>query len=251
MPKKLSVNAKILIVVSFVFVVATSVLLANLLTLSLLPAAQPSTAVKANAFEVHILSLGKSQNEKAAASLADDYKKMGAGGYVWQVGDYFYVASSAYINKNDASLVQNNLKNSEIESEIVSVKFPAFTIGGSFESEEKKVLQKVLNLPFNAYSNLYDIAISLDTAVYNEVSAKLAVNAVHSQISSVVTDFETLFAGSDNDVLLKIEKMLKNILSSSNSLIGLLKDEQQTYSSLIKYHYLSFLNEYNNLIKDA
>ncbi len=251
MPKKLNSNKKILICLASIFVLATALLLANLISMITFPVSQSSQEVHVNSFELHFLAVNKSQNELSAKALASDYQPIGAGGFIWKEGDYYYVASSAYQNKNDATLVQTNLKNSEIESEIFSVKFKDFSVSGNFENDEKKVLQKALTIAYISYQNLYDIAISLDTGVYNETSARLAVNAVNSSISMAFDDYQTLFSENDNKIFKKIESSLKNIQRISTALCsGVKLSDKQTYSSLIKYRYLEILNEYMHLIND-
>ena len=112
-------------------------------------------------------------------------------------------------------------------------------------------MQKALTIAYISYQNLYDIAISLDTGVYNETSARLAVNAVHSSISMAFDDYQTLFSENDNKIFKKIESSLKNIQRISTVLCsGVKLSDKQTYSSLIKYRYLEILNEYLLLIND-
>lgn len=247
MPKKLSTNTKILIILGAIFMIATSAILANLLSMAIYPTTQSSAEVKSNSFELHLLCVGKSQNELAAKALAPDYQKLGAGGYIWKNGDYFYIVASAYLNKNDADLVQTNLKNSDIDCEIFSVNFKGLSVCGSFSSLEKKVLQKALNISFQSYQNLFDASISLDTGVYNSSAAKIAVNAVQVAINSAITDFETLFKNSENEALQKIETMLNGLKKTSSSLASGKLANDQTYSSFIKYHYIEILDNYLSL----
>lgn len=245
MPKKLSTNTKILICLATAFVILSSILLANLLTMAVYPTSQSSQEIKSGGFELHFLTVGKSQNKLSAEAISEDYQKLGSGGFVWQKDEYFYVVSSIYQNKNDANLVQTNLKNSGIESEIFTLAFKPYSITGTFDNEEKKVLTKALNIAFSSYQNLYDTAISLDTAVYNQTSAKLAVNAVHSSINSALADFQTIFLNFENEKLLT---MLKNIQKASTSLCSDTKiSKNQTYSSLIKYYYTSIIFQYFQL----
>ena len=199
-----------------------------------------------------MLSLSKSKLENEAKTIATDYRKIGAGGFIWKKGDYFHIVSSAYANKNDAELVQNSIKiNQNIESEIFTVKFKSYTLNGSFNGEEKKVMQKALTSCQSYYTSLYDIAISLDTGVYNEISAKLAVNNASNALATTYANLNTLFPDVTTSPYTKINK-----LNQQASKIGqlLCSDERistgQTYSSLIKYRYLETLNLFYNFISD-
>lgn len=193
--------------------------------------------------DLYFLSLNKSQLASSAQNLAPDYQAIGAGGYVWKEGDYYHVISSCYENKNDAVLVQNNLSASDLPSEIISLKFSGFNIAGTFSQDEKKVLSKASSSLISAYRTLYDIAISLDTAVYNEISARLAINSTHATLATIKADFDTLFSNSEQSTLSALSNALKSAESITAELCSGRKiSRNQTYSSLIKYRYIQLLD---------
>ncbi len=212
---------------------------------------RPDASLSSPEFEVHFISLNKSQILKSAEALAPDYQKIGAGGYIWKIDDYYHILSSGFENKADAILVQNNLKaTSNLESEIVTIKFNKFNIDASFDNESKKVMSKALSTFKDAFTALYDIAISLDTLVYNEISARLAINSVYSTISSAKADFDTLFSSNQHKGLKTISEYLskeKDILEKLCS--GVKLHSSQTYPSLIKYRYIELLKNYHELTK--
>lgn len=220
--------------------------IANIIASSVISVSKPVKQVKSSPFQIYMLSMGKSQVKNEALSLAKDYQKIGAGGYIWEKDNYFYVISSAYLNKNDAANVQNSIKNKGIESELVSADFKSMEINGNFNDEEARVLAKAINSFENYYQNLYDIAISYDTLVYNEISARVAVNNAYSTFSSYLANFETIF--EDNCTTKPLENLHKTLnlaLSSGKSLCSAVPlSEGQTYSSLIKYYYLEILNNF-------
>ena len=199
-----------------------------------------------------MLSLSKSQVESEAKSIAPDYRKIGAGGFIWKNGEYYYVVSSAYANKNDAELVQNSIKlNQNLESEIFTIKFKSYSINGSFNGEEKKVIQKTLNGCQTFYTSLYDIAISLDTGVYNEISAKLAVNNASQTLATTYANFNTLYPNSPSSPYNEINKLNeKAVILSQKLSSGERISADQTYSSLIKYRYLETLSLFYNFINE-
>lgn len=222
--------------------------IANFVASSLIPTAKVITSAKSSPFELYMISLSKSQVKSEAETLAKDYQQIGAGGYIWQIDEYYHVISSAYSNKNDAVLVQNSVKNKGIESELVKVSFPSIEIKGDFSESESKILNKSLSCFQSYYLSLYDISISYDTLVYNEISARLAINNAHSTLSSTLADFETIFADAcEIEPLNSFHNLLENALSSSKSLCSAIPlFPEQTYSSLIKYRYLEILYLYKN-----
>ena len=224
--------------------------IANYVANFIVPANSTAENITSNAFELHFLSLSKSQVENESIAHASDFRSIGAGGVVWEKDGYFYVVSSAYANKNDALLVQSNLKQVQnIDSEIISYKFKSITINGSFSAEERKTLSKALSASQIYYNSIYDIAISLDTGVYNEISAKLAVNTAHNTLATTYADFSTLYGEPIEEPLKRISNLLNDITKSSQNLCtGQKISEGQTYSSLLKYRYLEVLKIYNEFL---
>lgn len=149
-------------------------------------------------------------------------------------------------------LVQNSIKiNQNLESEIFSVKFKSYTLNGSFNGEEKKVIQKALNSCQNFYTSLYDIAISLDTGVYNEISAKLAVNNSSQSLATTYANFNTLYPNSPSSPYNEINKLNEKAVKLSQKLSsGERISTDQPYSSLIKYRYLETLSLFYNFINE-
>ena len=201
-------------------------------------------------FKLYFISITKSQLENSAYGLAGDYQKIGAGGYIIKNEGYYHVVSSCYEKQNDAILVQNNIKvNHNLETEIFSINFDSLSISGNFSAEEKQVLSKALKSFYNVYQSLFDIAISLDTNVYNDISARLQVNSIYSNFNSILTDFNTLFAQYNE----KNINIINKYITKANEILeilcsGKLVNQNQTYSSLIKYRYLQFLSNYQEFL---
>lgn len=252
MTKTFNFSKKTFLIVLFSVTIVICLILANYLSLSLIKTNSSAESVSSNEFEIYMLSLSKSQVESEAKAIAPDYRKIGAGGYIWKKGDYYHVVSSAYANKNDAELVQNSIKlNQNLESEIFSVKFKSYTLNGSFNGEEKKVIQKALNSCQTFYASLYDIAISLDTGVYNEISAKLAVNNASQSLATTYANFNTLYPNSPSSPYNHINSLNEKAVKLSQKLSsGERISDEQTYSSLIKHRYLETLSMFYDFINE-
>lgn len=243
MPNFFKNNKKSLFIALSCCAIILCLAIANLIASSVISADKNITEIKSNSFDLYMISLGKSQIKTEATTLSSDYQKIGAGGYIWEKDGYFYIISSAYQNKNDALLVQNSIKNKGIDSELILVHFNNIAINGSFSDDEGKALTKAVNIFEQYYLSLYDIAISFDTSVYNEISARLSVNNAHSNLTSTIANFETIFPDHSFSPIREFYSALTQALSSSKTLCsGLPLSAEQTYSSLIKYHYLEILN---------
>lgn len=250
MTKKFRKSKKTFISILLSFVFVACLIVANYLSSLIIPAEANSESITSSSFQLHFLALAKSQIENEAIAHAPDYRSIGAGGFVWKDNEYHYIVSSAYGNKNDADLVQINLKQTQnIESEIVSVTFESITITGNFSTEEKKIVSRALAASQTYYNSIYDIAISLDTGVYNEISAKLAVNSAHNTLATTYADFSTIYEGTIVEPLKKISLLLQTASKVSQKLCtGEKISENQTYSSLLKYRYMQVLKIYKDFL---
>lgn len=222
--------------------------IANLIASSVIEAGTKTSEIKSASFDLYMISLGKSRVKNEALTIAKDYQEIGAGGFIWEQDGYYHIISSAYFNKNDGILVQNSIKNKGIESSLLSISFPAFSIVGNFSDDEERVLNKAVNSFLEYYHALYDIAISYDTSVYNDISAKLAVNSAHGNFSSTLANFKTVFQEESPSTLSDLSDALNKVLEGGKTLCsGLPLTATQTYSSLIKYHYLEILHIFYEL----
>lgn len=250
MTKTFKFSKKTFLITLFSLLLVACLIIANYLSLTLIKTNSSAESISSNEFNLYFLSLSKSKLESEANSIAADYRKIGAGGYIWQKDEYYHVVSSAYANKNDAELVQNSIKiNQNLESEIFTIKFKSYTINGSFNGEEKKVIQKALGSCQAYYTSLYDIAISLDTGVYNEISAKLAVNNASQTLATTYANLNTLYPNTPSSPYNNISWLNEQAVKLSQKLSsGERISEGQTYSSLIKYRYIEILSLLYNFI---
>ncbi len=237
----------LIITLSLVFTIVC-LIIANYLSLLVIKTNNNATTLKSNSFELYFLCLGKSQVESESKTIAKDFQNIGAGGYVWKNENYYYVVSSVYANKNDATLVQNSIKtNQNIDSEIISIDFNNIELSGTFNNDESKILTKSLNIFQEFYLNIYDIAISLDTCVYNEISARLAVSNNHNALSTLLANYEIIFQEKmTGDVKIIYDYLIQANQISQSLCSGTLVSTNQTYSSLLKYRYTEMLALYKS-----
>lgn len=243
-------NKNKVFITAFIYtLIVVFIIIGNYLSVFFITTSSNIADIKSNGFQLYMLSLSKSKIKKESSSIAKDFQSIGAGGFIWKYEDYYHNISSAYSNKNDAILVQNSIKNNKnIDSEILTITFNPITLTGSFDNNENKIISSSLNSFYTFYTNIYDIAISLDTSLYDEHYAHLEVNHTHNNLLTTITDFETYYKNNLVGNLKIIDKYLQQALSISKSLC----DEKyinktQTYSSLLKYKYLEMLSLYETI----
>lgn len=232
------------------FLMVAMLTLANFLAGFIIPASGESEEISVPAYQLYLISLSQSQLKNEALAHASDFQSMGAGGYVWQNEEYYHIISSGYFNKADCELVQSSIKlNQGLDTTLLSISIPSYSIYGSFDSDQHKTLSALLAAPLNFYHSIYDIAISTDTNVLNEVGAKLNVNNALHDYATTISNFNTIFTGTLEKNIASVYKMTTKGYEIAQKLaLGEKKNEEQNYSSLLKYRYLEILNLYYNFV---
>ncbi|MGN1200679.1 MAG: hypothetical protein ACI4R8_00240 [Candidatus Caccovivens sp.] len=192
---------------------------------------------------IYAISMSSSKQKEDLSLQKNELQMQNGAGYIYKKDEKFYLLASVYANKSDAEKVKNNLKSSGVDCEILSIKLNSQKIEGNFSAEEKTVLSNCLKANFVAYESLYDIAISLDTKVFDLTKAKLECNAVFSNHVSTKTNLETLFSKDLNKSA--FENLDNCLKSTENHLSNLIcenfENSNQTFSSLIKLTYCNIL----------
>ena len=92
------------------------------------------------------------------------------------------------------------------------------------------------------FKNLYDVAISLDTSIFDKTKAKIECNTIYSNNVSIKANFDTYFKDTKDDNLKKLQITLTRTNDCLSNLISENYDTQtQTFSSLIKQTYCEIL----------
>ncbi len=218
--------------VSCAYLISTAILSSNLLT---------NVITVNDKQNVYAISMKNSESKEDLQK--DELQTQNGAGYIYEKEDKFYLLASVYANKSDAEKVKNNLKDTGIECEILTINLEYESIDGNFTAEEKNILTNCLKAKYTAFESLYDIAISLDTKVFDKTKAKLECNKVFSNHISTKTNFETFFEKDLNkstfknldDALKTTENHLSNLISEN------MDSTNQSFSSLIKLTYCKIL----------
>ena len=239
--KKFSILSFSILFLGFVTCVSCGYLLSNLIVSSDL--FQYASTVSLEKQIVYAISMHSTSSKAELKTQKNTLQAQNGAGYVYEREGCCYLLASIYENINDAELVKNNLKTSGVESEIISIELSSIKIEGNFSAEEKTILTNCLKANLTTFKDLYDIAVSLDTSVFDETKAKLECNQVFSNIVSVKSNFETVFKSqASNQSIKNIQDYLNNIYNYLSNLISENYETQaQTFSSLIKSTYCNIL----------
>ncbi len=202
---------------------------------------QYASTVECEEQTVYAISMATSENSDELKAQKTQLQAQNGAGYIFEQDDKFYLLASVYENVNDAEKVKDNLKNQGYESEILNITLEKNKIEGNFSNEEKGILETSLKSNFDVFKSLYDVAISLDTNVFDLTKAKLECNTIFSNHVSTKTNLETFFKNQTSE----IKTLQQNLDETNDNLSNLISENyenrSQTFSSLIKQTYCKIL----------
>lgn len=211
--------------ISFGYLISTLIVSANLF--------QTTQKVESGQNTYYLLSVYSAESLEEAENKLENFSDTNFGLYIYENDDAYHIIASCYKNNNDAELVKSNLKTNGIEAEILKIKKESVILEGSFSSNEELILKDCLSTTNNIYNDLYDITVSLDTGVTDEVTAKLKINEVYSNFLTTKNNFETLFSANTNSEIsnirasfTKIDEILLDLTNST---------QDRNLSAQIKY----------------
>lgn len=240
--KKTSFLSIFLVLIGTCLCVSCGYLFSNALVTSSL--FKYSSSVSNEDQTVYAISLAKNTDVEELENMRCELQQQNGAGYIYQQNEEFHLIASVYDNINDAELVKNNLKSIGKDCQIISIELERLTIAGNFSAEEKTILLECLKSDFNTFKTLYDVAISLDTGVFDLTKAKLECNNIFSSQVATKTNLETFFKDNTNK---NLSSLRANLASTNEFLSNLISENYenttQTFSSLIKLTYCKILFE--------
>jgi len=197
---------------------------------------------------LYAVSLYSNVKTNELSGKVDEIQKQGGAGFIFEENDKFFILSSIYDNKKDALKVQNNLKNSGIESEILEIILPKIDFKISLTSYSINKLNNALELFFNSYKNLYNLSVSYDSKEMDIVEIKSNINNLIATNNQVINEYINNFNKASNVYILYVKIYLNQLIDILKDLN--LKDESSNFSSEIKYSYCKVIDCYLNLFNE-
>lgn len=238
--KKFSVLSFFIFVVAICSCISCGYLISTAIVTSSL--FQYTSVVSIDSQNLYAISMASSTSENDLTAQKENLQSQNGAGYIYEKNEKFYLLASIYENYNDAELVKNNLKTNGIEAEILTITLDTIQIDGNFTADEKNMLSNSIKSSVETFKNLYDVAISLDTSVFDKTKAKIECNTIYSNNVSIKANFDTYFKDTKDDNLKKLQSTLTKTNDYLSNLISENYDTQtQTFSSLIKQTYCQIL----------
>lgn len=204
-----------------------------------------SENISASEYTVYAVCTSSHNKKILADEVSEAIQLQGGAGYVYTSDKLYYIIAGIYQTKGDAEKVAENIISSRPQTTIISITAPAITLSSNLAQTEKNAVSKSISLFKSMYKDLYDLAVSLDTALIDEISARLQVNQLSSNVLANLNDYETLFANSITTELLKIKLSLQEMQTNLNNLIN--SSSILPFTALVKQTYCHIIVGYKNL----
>lgn len=196
-------------------------------------------------YKLYAVYTAKYQEKILANESSENIKMQGGAGFLYMNENSYYIIASIYETEADAKKVLTNIIEKKPDASIITITIPQIVISSNLEGQEKSVVNNSLSLFKNVYKKLYDISVSLDTTVINEVNAKLTINEIYSEVQTALNNFNTIFNGNVSTSLLKIKLGLEEIETHLDDLIN--TNLTLPFTSLVKECYCKVIYSYKNI----
>ena len=199
-------------------------------------------------YTLYAISLGAYSSKAQAEDDAITARKQNAGGYVLKKDATYYVVASIYEKKNDADSVLKNLATS-FDPEIIEIKVDKVDLAKISSSSLKKSYLAIVGDLKQVYLDLYDISVSLDTAVYSETKARIEADKVKTDLSSKLDKLSNGTASSDGVYYVIIKNKVQDILEEITSTVEFDSTDSYPLGAKIKNAYISVVDDIVDLVE--
>ena len=196
------------------------------------------TKIKTDENVFYAVTLGEYVDKLEAERVALGSTVQGAGGYVWEKDDRYYVVGNVYVNYADAQKVLENLSNTKYAVSIMEITFGAINIDFSmYENSDMDIINKAINVFDSVYTQLYDYSIRYDKKEITHLAISSGVSEMRGNIKSIIVDVQNLINKSQSDLtkiqnaLIKLDELL------DQTIIKTIDNSSTSYS--IKYSLIS------------
>ncbi len=220
---------------------------ASVLTVGSLNISSASTTTISD-FKVYAISLGSYSTKNIAQSNAEIIQKKNGAGFVYKSNGTYKVLASAYEKENDAKLVQENLLKEDIMSEIITITFNKIQLEKVSSISQEKEFVESLNIFKTVFLKLYDISVSLDTAVFDQTSAKIKIIETKANVEESLENLNKGTTAVDGIYYQIIKNKYNAIIDELNELKNFEEENGVVFSAKIKLAYFNVLKNAEELI---
>lgn len=163
------------------------------------------------------------QNLESATQLSEQLKTRGAGGNVFGLDQKYCVALSIYKNNENANLIIENLKNQNIDCNLIKTSITAKA--ANLNQSQKNDFVKLFNFNVHIIDQILTNIEKLEQNKTTDVDVRINIFTFYTQYQNISIKYKTLNDGVFETYL--------NKMSNIESLLYLLSQENR--NSVVKY----------------
>lgn len=252
--RKNSSVKKFSVILIFTLCIAIVIFLADVFSTALTAGSFSFGIFKSNSLSIkekalYAITMGESDDKFQAFNIAGGVSVLGAGGFVWEENEKYFVVANIYDNKSEADKILDGLKESNYDVNIMEIIIPKVKL--KFENLSKQYKNDVLNSLnnlYDLYEDLYNLAINIDTKNITFIQGGSLVNGYKSECKIIYNKLLLINSGYDNLQIKKISDTYVYVIEMLDTLVyKLLKDGQLNY--IVKNAEIELVYKLYGLIK--
>lgn len=237
----------ILTILCVVVCVFVSQFLSSVITTGAIGISNNTTSTSYSEYKLYALSLASYSTESQANDCANTITRQGAGGYVWQKDNKYYVIASIYEKKNDAESVLKNLTENA-NAEIVEIKIDKVSLSQISSANLKKEYLSMMSNLKETYCKLYDISVSLDTSVYSETKSRIEIDNVKTNLQKQLDQISNGSSSADGIYYVIIKNAVQKIIDKIADVVEYTSTDNFPFSAKLKHTYISIVEDITDLV---
>ena len=173
------------------------------------------TTYKCKPKKYYAISLGKYDNFAKAEEVALGSTIQGAGGFVWQENNDFYVLGNVYNNEQDALSVLENLKDAKYDTSIKTIELREVKLDFSmYDNSDMMTIKKGFDILNEVYSKLYQYSIDFDKGEVTNLAVSSYISELRGDVKGIIIDIQNLINKSSSKLtiiqtaLIKLDELL-------------------------------------------
>lgn len=207
------------------------------------------TKLKYTKTSLYAVTMGEYEDKLECEKVALGSSVQGAGGYVWEDGKY-YVVGNVYSNREDAESVLENLKETQYNTAIKQIDFPAISLDfDMYANDNMDCIKSAFGFFDDMYEILYDYSIRFDRGEVTNLAVSSGLSECRGKLKSTIVQVQNLLSKSDSKLslvqsaLIRLDELLDQTIiktidnSATNhslkySLVSVVKIKYDLFKSL-------------------
>lgn len=207
------------------------------------------TRVKMEGMAYYAVILGEYDDKEKAEQVALGSNIQGAGGYVWEEEDKYWVVGNIYANISDAKSVKENLKDSKYAIDIKEITLKKLNLNfDTYENEDMDIINNSFKIFDKIYNALYDYSVRFDKGEITNLAVSSGLSEWKGEVKGIIIDVQNLISKGDKTLgnvqtaLIKSEELLDQTIIKSIDNSGTNYSLKYSVASIIRIKYELFNN---------